>query len=154
MADQGTSTTDSLQKLKDWIDDPQTSGLKGRETPRFLIKSEFDMDILKKGLIYAMDQLKSVGEKCAVLEQVAGQYPDKIDMNFWIKEFDLDDPKNLCLINETSSNNYAERIRSADPSRLQNIRRTVGAVAILTKKWEEKSGDFAREIARKGQGDI
>ena len=120
----------------------------------FLYKPEFSAKILTEGLVHAVGRLKRVLAECDMVAEIADQYPAKIDFEFWLRKFDIEQPANLCLGEEIESDDYEVEIRAVDVESEPNLRRTIAAVAILAKRLKQQSDDLAREVARKGQKNI
>ena len=145
----------SLERLKNWIDKPQSFEQGAKTNPTFLFKPQFTFPILKEGLIYAVAKFKPLEVEWYKLKEIAeNQWHQNVQG--WLKLYDIEGtPKNLCLEREIESQDWEMKIRGAflDAEAERLLRRTIVAMARVVQKLKVSNDDMKRGIAML-QGDI
>lgn len=146
------TTSNSLQKLKDWIDSPRPSDPNDNSWVGFLYKPEFSEETLKEGLIHAVAQLLQASTRCEKVARPAKQDSEKIDMKSWLENFNVDEPDNLCLLDEINIDDYEAKVRAFDIEENErsgkNFRRTIAVVAVLVQRIDQTSVELEGDVAR------
>lgn len=145
----------TLQKLKDWIDNPPPFDQKTNTSPVYLFKSEFTFAVLMEGLIYIVGKYKSLCSEFRTLVMMAA-VQHRQDLGGWLEEYGLDlEPERICLRLEIESVGWEIELRSAmltdDEKKL--LPRTMVAIARLVKKLESSNYDLKYGVAAL-QGDL
>ena len=145
----------SLQKLKNWIDNPPPFPQKANTSPIYLFKPEFSFAVLMEGLIYVVGKYKKLSSEFRILSSIAS-YQYGQDMEGWLEEYGLDvEPEHICLKQEIESAGWGVELKNVflrdDEKEL--LPRTIVAIARLVEKLECSNHNLKYGVAAL-QGDV